>query len=172
MSLIDDSLFLRYQRRGYCKNEYLINPFPLSADKGSRGKAERVQVGAPCEPLSNLVSAMQETIWYYQNGYALHGPERRAVMAKILVIDDDPEICSLLQDFLSILHHEVRTATRGGEGLALLEEWQPDLLLLDIQMPGMDGIEVLRRAQEIRRDIGAIFITGILDRDTLARAMA
>lgn len=66
-------------------------------------------------------------------------------MQHILVIDDDPSVTSLLKCSLSYEGFAVDTASNGGEGLALARERYPALVILDIMMPGMDGLEVLRR---------------------------
>lgn len=63
-------------------------------------------------------------------------------MAKILVIDDEEDIRTLLQYNLQKEGYEVEIAENGDKGLAILPTFKPDLVLLDVMMPGMDGIEV------------------------------
>jgi two-component system KDP operon response regulator KdpE len=63
----------------------------------------------------------------------------------ILVIDDEPAIVRLVRAGLQAEGYAVITATRGEEGLVQLEDHNPDLILLDLMMPGMDGFETLRR---------------------------
>src|SRR5471030_956281 len=69
--------------------------------------------------------------------------ERRT--GSILVVDDDPIIRKLLSRALAADGHEVRTAENGAHALEQLEQAPSDVVLLDIVMPGMDGIEVLDR---------------------------
>ncbi|MBI3810385.1 MAG: response regulator, partial [Nitrospirae bacterium] len=69
-------------------------------------------------------------------------------MATILVIDDERMICDLLRSVLSAHGHEVFTATSSREGLEIFRNRKPRFTLLDLNMPGMDGIQVL---QEIRK---------------------
>lgn len=69
--------------------------------------------------------------------------------ATILVIDDEPSILNLIQSYLQAENFEVLTARDGREGLTAAKTHQPDLVILDIMLPGMDGIQVL---QELRRD--------------------
>ena len=59
---------------------------------------------------------------------------------KILIVEDNENNCCLLRDILSFHGYEIAVATDGREGVALARELVPDLILMDIQMPGMDGI--------------------------------
>jgi adenylate cyclase len=70
---------------------------------------------------------------------------------KILVVDDTPLNVKLLADRLAADGYDIATASSGEEALEKVEQWQPDLVLLDVIMPGMNGYEVCRR---IRTDIG------------------
>jgi two-component system, OmpR family, response regulator len=64
---------------------------------------------------------------------------------KILVVDDDPVLGDLVADFCRQADFEVRTETDGAAALEAAKDWKPDLVTLDLEMPGMDGVEVLRR---------------------------
>ena len=66
-------------------------------------------------------------------------------MAKILVIDDEPSIVNLVTAYLKPEGYEVLTAMDGPSGLKAAHAFKPDLIILDIMLPGMDGIEVLSR---------------------------
>jgi two-component system alkaline phosphatase synthesis response regulator PhoP len=66
-------------------------------------------------------------------------------MAKILVIDDEPSIVNLVTAYLKPEGYEVHTATDGPAGLKAARAFKPDLIILDIMLPGMDGIELLSR---------------------------
>ena len=68
-------------------------------------------------------------------------------MPKVLVVDDDPRMVRLLSATLPS-DYEVIQATDGATALAMAEATLPDLLLLDVNLPGMDGFEVLRRIKE------------------------
>ncbi|TSA01777.1 MAG: response regulator [Nitrospiraceae bacterium] len=87
-------------------------------------------------------------------------------MATILVIDDERMICDLLRAVFSAHGHEVLTATSGREGLELFRQRKPRFTLLDLAMPGMDGIEVLQEIRKINPDAPVIVLTGG-DRDAL-----
>ena len=64
--------------------------------------------------------------------------------ARILIVDDQPMNVDILQTRLAFHGYEILTATDGEEALAIAKAQQPDLILLDIMMPKMDGIEVCR----------------------------
>ncbi len=84
---------------------------------------------------------------------------------KIMVIDDDKNTAKLMQDALNLCYDTV-TAGSGEEALSLLRQSSlPDLILLDIEMPGMNGYEVLDRlnADPLFRDIPVVFLTGLTD---------
>jgi two-component system alkaline phosphatase synthesis response regulator PhoP len=70
-------------------------------------------------------------------------------MAKILVIDDEPSITNLISAYLKPEGYEVHTAADGPAGLKAAQAYRPDLIILDVMLPGMDGVEVLSR---LRRD--------------------
>jgi CheY-like chemotaxis protein len=64
---------------------------------------------------------------------------------RVLVVDDEQDVRLVLGDFLASRGYDVTQAQRGAEALTLLERMRPDVVLLDVFMPGMDGMETLRR---------------------------
>jgi DNA-binding NtrC family response regulator len=78
---------------------------------------------------------------------------------KILIVDDEKNICLVLSQVLESLGLEIDTASSGQAALGKLEDSKIGLLLLDIRMPGMDGMEVLRRFRQARPDIQIVMIT-------------
>lgn len=83
-------------------------------------------------------------------------------MANILVVDDSPEIVSWLQFELREAGHSVSTATNGEEGLLLMELERPELVLLDIDMPVMNGFQMLKKFRGIKglHDVHVVMLTG------------
>lgn len=81
--------------------------------------------------------------------------------AKILLVDDEPDILEILEHNLSREGYEVSTASNGEEGLKKAKEMRPDLIILDIMMPVMDGVEVCRqlRAQPAFKNTIITFLT-------------
>lgn len=76
----------------------------------------------------------------------------------ILIIDDDTTLLDLLGEHLTAAGYETGRAESGAEGLALVETAEPDLVVLDVMMPGMDGWEVCRRLRRLS-DVPIIFLT-------------
>jgi two-component system, OmpR family, KDP operon response regulator KdpE len=68
---------------------------------------------------------------------------------KILLVDDDPDLCKLLTLKLESTLFDIRVAGNGLEGLQLAYEYQPDLIILDVMMPEMDGFEACKRLREL-----------------------
>jgi PAS domain S-box-containing protein len=84
---------------------------------------------------------------------------------KILVVDDEEKIRMSLSGLLRDYDYEVATASSGSECLQILSSQPSDLVILDIVMPGMDGIEVLQRIKEEYKDTEVIIITGYADKE-------
>ncbi|MBI3989778.1 MAG: response regulator [candidate division NC10 bacterium] len=90
---------------------------------------------------------------------------------KILVVDDEPQALELLKAFLQIKGYAVMTASSGAEALTVLEERRPHLILLDVMMPGMDGLETLRRIRERDQAVGILMITAANDEEIAKKAV-
>jgi DNA-binding NtrC family response regulator len=89
---------------------------------------------------------------------------------RILVVDDDPSIRKTFDEHLSEAGHEVRTAADAEGALALLDDFDPALVVTDIRMPGMDGLELLRRVRAAS-DADVAVITAYEDMKTAVAAM-
>jgi len=81
-------------------------------------------------------------------------------MAKILVIEDDEMLLALLQNILGEAGFEIVTTADGPSGIALYKRHQPDLVLLDLALPSMNGLEVLKVIREYDRKARIIVVTG------------
>ncbi|WP_344865575.1 response regulator [Planomonospora alba] len=87
---------------------------------------------------------------------------------RVLVIEDEQDVCDLLRRHLSGLGCEVRTADNGELGLLLAVTDPPDLVVLDIRLPGVDGRQVARALQADPRTRGCrIVVTSVLDAEDL-----
>jgi type IV pilus assembly protein PilB len=103
---------------------------------------------------------------------ALSSEVRRARRTKILVVEDDPGMLEVLVDILTREEYEVVTATDGREARARLYGDSPDLVLTDMHLPGMDGLELLERIRGdlSTRNIPVVFLTGIQSPDAKVQA--
>ena len=79
--------------------------------------------------------------------------------ARLLVVDDEPNVRELLSASLRYAGFEVETAADGQQALALAESYRPDLLVLDVMMPGLDGFGVVRRMRQAGRRTPVVFLT-------------
>ncbi|MDT3345559.1 response regulator transcription factor [Microbacterium aquilitoris] len=78
---------------------------------------------------------------------------------RVLVVDDEANLSDLLRMALQNEGWDARTAANGQEALNLVREFAPDLVVLDIMMPGIDGMEVLRRLRSTGNDVPVLFLT-------------
>ena len=84
-------------------------------------------------------------------------------MLKVIIADDEPKVNLLLQkivDWEKLGYQIAGTANDGERALQLIEEEKPDVLMTDIRMPGVDGMELIRRAKELRPDLVFIVVSG------------
>ena len=102
---------------------------------------------------------------------ALHPPADPSQPARILVVDDEPGIRVMLSAALKREGHEVQLATDGPSALALLEAGSVDLIVTDIRMPGMTGIELLDAAKRIDPNLSVIMMTAFGSKDTVLDAL-
>jgi len=90
---------------------------------------------------------------------------------KILIVDDEVIIRESLRDWLSDVGHQVLTAENGLQALEIIEREKPGIVFADLVMPGMDGIELLKRIKEISSDIDVVIITAYGSIPTAINAM-
>jgi DNA-binding response OmpR family regulator len=83
-------------------------------------------------------------------------------MADVIVVDDDLPLSGMIEDFLTMQGHSVRCATSGESLNALVSSDTPDLIILDLNLPGEDGLSIARRMRD-HRDLGIIMLTGAAD---------
>ncbi|MBW1692374.1 MAG: response regulator [Deltaproteobacteria bacterium] len=92
-------------------------------------------------------------------------------MVKILVVDDEIEACNALKEFLVVKGHEVYTAQDGKTALDNVQKLRPQLVLLDMIMPGMNGMEVLKGIKKIDPQIGVIMVTVVTNEAQAKKAL-
>ncbi len=90
-------------------------------------------------------------------------------MSKILVVDDDSVMREMLKRYLSSKGYEVCLAEDAVSCIDEVDNFKPDMILLDIMMPGMGGIETLKEIKKIDPNIGVIMVTGLTDKELARR---
>jgi len=90
---------------------------------------------------------------------------------KILVVDDDPEVRMATRDFLSSKGYEVTAAEGGREALRMLDASPPDVVLLDVAMPDMDGLETLKRIVATHPAMPVIMVTANADIEITSKVL-
>ena len=82
-------------------------------------------------------------------------------MRRMLIVEDERDICELLQEFFTAKGFSVVSAFSGEEALERLAQNEADVILLDILLPGLSGIEVLKRVKELHPNIRVLIVTAI-----------
>ena len=90
---------------------------------------------------------------------------------RVVVIDDEVNAASALETLLKEDGYEVSRAHDGSSGLQLLEKSDPDVVLTDLRMPGMDGLQLLTRIKEIRPETMVILMTAYGSPDVIEKAL-
>lgn len=91
-------------------------------------------------------------------------------MIRLLVVDDEVDICDFVRNFFKERNFEVFIAYNGKEALNIVESKRPDIILLDIKMPIMDGMETLRRLRRLSPSTRVIMVTAVDDEDRAEEA--
>lgn len=92
-------------------------------------------------------------------------------MKKLVVVDDELEICDFLSSFFEERGFDVRTAGSGDEAVRVVGEFQPHLVLLDVQMPGMNGISALRQIKQKHPSVKVIMVTAVETKEKIEEAL-
>lgn len=84
---------------------------------------------------------------------------------KILVVDDDHGICSFLVEYFVEEGYDVRSAMNGLDAVDITREFEPDAMLLDMNMPHMGGMDVIKNVREFNGKVAIIVVTGMMDEE-------
>jgi len=100
------------------------------------------------------------------------GATSEAKAATVLIVDDEPEICDLVGEFLSRRGYQIKTSNGGEQALGIIRKEPPTLVLLDIYMPGINGVEVMRRLKQdgLLLEVGVIMLTASQEEPLLQEA--
>lgn len=91
---------------------------------------------------------------------------------QLLIVDDEPDTCANLADIFEDFGYDVRVAYNGQAALELVKQRPFDLALLDLKMPGMDGLELYREIRRVSAGTVAIIVTAYASRDTATEALS
>lgn len=116
-------------------------------------------------PVSEHATHQKETVMAEASSWAT------GLKAQLLVVDDEPHLRISLQELLRRRGYDVEVAGSGAEALSLLECSPFDLMMLDLHMPGMGGVEVMRRARQMRPDLSIIVLTAHASVDSAIAAV-
>jgi DNA-binding NtrC family response regulator len=90
---------------------------------------------------------------------------------RILIIDDEKAICDACSKILTEEQYQVEVSNDGESGLAKIDVFHPDLVFVDLKMPGINGIEVLRRIREMDPTVVSVVITGFASIESAVDSM-
>ena len=93
-------------------------------------------------------------------------------LGKVLVVNDELEVRQVLHEFLSSRGYDVTTACGGAEAVVIVGTIKPDLVLLDVAMPDMDGVETLKRIVAIEPALAVIMVTANADIGVTSKLLA
>jgi len=93
-------------------------------------------------------------------------------MTKLLVVDDEIDVCDFVKSFFEERNYTVFTASDGEEALRVVKRQQPDIILLDIRMKRMNGIETLKKIREFDKYVDVIMVTAVEEKDKIDAAKA
>lgn len=98
--------------------------------------------------------------------------KHQGIMRRVLVVDDDPDVLYMVGVFLKEEGYDVITASDGSECLKMLEEMRPDLILLDVMMPGLDGWEACAeiKKKQNAKDIPVVMLTVKTAQEDMSRS--
>jgi two-component system KDP operon response regulator KdpE len=91
---------------------------------------------------------------------------------RILVVDDEPDLVTILTKYFSEAGYAVDAAAHGGDALIAVSHYRPDVVVLDVMMEGLNGVQVLERIRALDPAIRVIMISGSTDASLKPRAMA
>jgi two-component system response regulator HydG len=95
-----------------------------------------------------------------------------SAMIRILVVDDNPDMAETLADILELKGYTVHAAASGAEALEILQDQPVDILLTDVKMPGMNGLELYRETRKLYPRLITIFMTAYSADELIQQGMA
>jgi signal transduction histidine kinase len=122
------------------------------------GKGTRINIALP---MANAMAANE----HVEANAVSRGSEA------ILIVDDDPDVREIMSAVLSDLGYQVREASNGASALDMLQNYQPDLMVIDFGMPGSNGAEVAANARQTHASLRILFVSGYSDTTAIEKAV-
>lgn len=91
-------------------------------------------------------------------------------MTRILVVDDEIDVCDFVKNFFEERDYQVYTALNGNDAIRIVKKDKPELILLDVRMKGMDGIETLKKIREVDKKVKVVMVTAVVEQDIMDQA--
>ena len=91
-------------------------------------------------------------------------------MTRILVVDDEIDVCDFVKNFFEERDFQVYTALNGNDAIRIVRKDKPELILLDVRMKGMDGIETLKKIREVDKKVKVVMVTAVVEQDIMDQA--
>src|SRR5262245_53480383 len=98
-------------------------------------------------------------------------PKSEPPSARVLVVDDEPSVVDVFREYLTSQGYELHVAASGEEAVKLIPEVRPELILTDVNLPGLSGLEVMRYAKQVDPDVCVIVVTGYTTASTAIEAL-
>ncbi len=158
-----------------------IVPILISGNPGALAMVTEAGISAagafekPLDLVGILGTLAQAGVLPPKKAPAAESPGARAVPSgrrRVLVVDDEPELRSILSEYLERKGFEVVQAGGGAEALRRLPQFRPHVVLLDIMMPGLSGVETLRRVKDLARETPVVMVSAIEDEETARQTLA
>jgi two-component system response regulator (stage 0 sporulation protein F) len=147
-----------------------------SDDPGARQEALRLGAARVLQKpvdFEELRKALGQPVAAGAPGDARAGePQTAASHGRILVIDDDVDLCRTLEEILRDAGYSVRSAETMAGAFFAVTESLPDVILLDIRLPGLSGVDIIPAIRSARRDVKIIMVSGETDAAVARRALA
>src|SRR3972149_8511415 len=90
---------------------------------------------------------------------------------RILVVDDEPKICHLIEELFKLDGYQIDISFSGVEALQMMKRYNYQLLITDLKMPGIDGLELIQKAKELNPEIRTIMVTGYITVETAVQSL-
>ena len=104
-------------------------------------------------------------------GTAALPPEDDPLAPRILIVDDEPPVIDVFREFLAGQGYELQTAATGEEALRVIGEFRPDIVLTDINLPGLSGLDVMSHAKSLDPEVAVVVVTGYASASTAIEAL-